>query len=164
MVGDRVCSLRELGGCRLIVSRLIAEVQDWRRLIFLERRNDARNKTVWSYTLNLRSTGIPWVCKQTSIFQADVYPTTVFWDWLHGYRYPLVWGINTHKQQYYRNVLGEKQGQEKRFDQKYFLSTVSGVEVGKKKCFRGISSGMLRVSWLHRIYHPCPLTLSSQSP
>lgn len=162
MAGDRVCSLRERGGSGLIVCGLTAEVQDWRRLI-LERRSDARNKMVWSCTLNLRSTGIPRVCKQTSIFQADVYPTTVFWDRLHGYRYPLVWGMNTHKQQYYRNVLGEKQGQEKRFDQRYFLSTVSGVEVGKK-CFRGISSGMLRVSWLHRIYHPCPLTLSSQSP
>lgn len=78
MVGDRVCSLRELGGCGLIVCSLIAEVQDWRLLIFLERRSDARNKTVWSCTLNLRSTGIPQVCKQTSIFQADVHPTTVF--------------------------------------------------------------------------------------
>lgn len=83
--------------------------------------------------LHLRSTGIPWVCKQTGIFEADVYPTAVFWDLLHGCRYPLVWGMNTHKQQYYRNVSDEKQGQEKRFDQKYFLSTVFGVEVEKKK-------------------------------
>lgn len=50
MVGHRVCSLRELGGCGLIVCSLIAEVQDWRRLIYLEKRSNARNKMVWSCT------------------------------------------------------------------------------------------------------------------